>query len=108
MMRKEIATANSKSRTQVETVKGVDADLAPSGFVCSILSGSSKDKFKPRFAFYLERRISAVPAPAGPIVQKFEFRGRAPCSPETERMAPQKRPFPQDWEKCTKLHPNVL
>jgi hypothetical protein len=53
MIRKEIATANSKSRTQVDTVKGAGVGFASLGSALSMFVGSTEGKGKFNLNFIL-------------------------------------------------------
>jgi hypothetical protein len=53
MIKKEIATANSKSRAQVDTVKGAGVGIASSGSALSMFVGSTEGKGNSTsFSFY--------------------------------------------------------
>ena len=59
MIRKEMATANSKSRAHVDTVNGVDAGFA-SGSALSMFIGSAEGKGKFNLTLILSEIIQAT------------------------------------------------
>ena len=105
MIRKEMATANSRSRAHVETVSGVDAGLAsffPQGLGFQCLLDQPKAKNFNLISFYLNP-ISLSRRRLAQSIQKLSS-AAAPC--RLKRIAgASESAFPQDSEKCTKLHP---
>lgn len=60
MIRKDMATANSKSRAQVDTVNGAGAGFASLGSALSMFVGSTEGKGKFNLIFILSEIVQAT------------------------------------------------